>query len=826
MSTIKKAIQATKILEYKDFAKNRWLVANRNGREPETGNGSILDQEGNNLARVHLGDATELFANQRDSHLVSVDLESKQTTAVEPVDDENEPIKIFGTFARKNRLCLADERCLYYIDLLVVLCIFLWQFFGAPAYAQPAEDFAGQAVNKARTNHSSPREMKPLADRLSALPEKDKAKVLAALQPLLRSDNWEIQANTIYLLGALGPTAAPAAADILKAMSARMENVAWEAPAALNKIGPMAVPQIILALKASQKDSEHKEVSHLNSVVKAMGPKATATAPYIVPFLSDGHNTGAIDALNSIGTAALPAICQGFESDPKGMIAVHAHFVFEKLGVAPSTKAVMQYLNGKCTAKGKSNALVALMHMKSPPDKSIAPKLCSIMAEGNSDTLSDATQLLIRIGPAATNDVMELLSNRDQQVKDKAQEILRSFGPVKTAGASPVNVLVNKLNAQPAQEAATTAATILKIDANNGPATDRLKKMLNSKTPDDVRVALQALPKAGAGGKALTGDLVRILEHNNTNDRGLAATALGEIGPGAKSAIPALITAAKIKHPIVVMGHEGFDETSNVHQAAITSLGKIGPEAKSAIPLIVDKLQDTKENYLHKCCYEALSNMLPASTSTVPPLVHLLDSNKDEREEIIALLQKMGSKAQAAEPALRKIALDTRQGRLRKQAYETLLAVQPDANKTAGDTKALLLDKDSEIKEMAIKQLIKHPSSDKAIVDALLDGFKSNNYSVKQLSLEALSKVGAPALEILPKLIKENTGSSYSQPQKDLAFAAIKKMDPKGEKTIPLIRGALNDAFQVRGTVELLEYIGSPETKSIAAETRTRWKLN
>ena len=464
-----------------------------------------------------------------------------------------------------------------------------------PLLAQPADDFATQAVNKAKSNHSSPYEMKPLADKLSSLPDRDKAKVLTALQPLLRSDKWEIQANTIYLLGALGPTAAPASADIIKAMSARMENVAWEAPAALNKIGPLAVPPLIVALKACQKDSEHKEVSHLNSIVQAMGPKATATAPYVVPFLSDGHNTGAIAALISIGTPALPAICQGFENDPKGMTAVHAHYVFEKIGVAASTKAVAQYLKSKCTAKGKSNALVALMHLKTPPDKSIAPLLCSILAEGNADTLENAAQLLTRIGPTATPDVMELLSNREQKVKDRAQEIFRSYGPAKAASISPVTVLVNKLNAQPAQEAATTAATILKLAPNNPQAIDRLKKLLNSKTPDDVREALQALPKAGAGGKALTGDLVRILEHNNTNDRGLSATALGEIGPGAKSAIPALITAAKIKHPMVVMGHEGFDETSNVHQAAITALGKIGPEAKSAMPLIVEKLQDTKE---------------------------------------------------------------------------------------------------------------------------------------------------------------------------------------------------------------------------------------
>lgn len=104
-------------------------------------------------------------------------------------------------------------------------------------------------------------------------------------------------------------------------------------------------------------------------------------------------------------------------------------------------------------------------------------------------------------------------------------------------------------------------------------------------------------------------------------------------------------------------------------------------------------------------------------------------------------------------------------------------------------------------------------------------GLSSSYYNVKQLSLEAIARGGTSDDSLLPKLIKDNIGSSYSQPQKDNAFAAIKKMDPSGAKTIPLLQKPLQDAFSVRGSVELLEFIGSPQCLSIAKETRKKWKL-
>jgi hypothetical protein len=61
--------------------------------------------------------------------------------------------------------------------------------------------------------------------------------------------------------------------------------------------------------------------------------------------------------------------------------------------------------------------------------------------------------------------------------------------------------------------------------------------------------------------------------------------------------------------------------------------------------------------------------------------------------------------------------------------------------------------------------------------------------------------------------------------QRELAFEAIKKIDASGEKVIPLVKPGLESPFEVRSAVELLEFIGSPQTKELASATITKWKL-
>lgn len=58
-----------------------------------------------------------LFAKLREQTLELANLRTKKSTVLEPVDEEDRPINFISACARKNRLCLADQKSLYYIDL-------------------------------------------------------------------------------------------------------------------------------------------------------------------------------------------------------------------------------------------------------------------------------------------------------------------------------------------------------------------------------------------------------------------------------------------------------------------------------------------------------------------------------------------------------------------------------------------------------------------------------------------------------------------------------------------------------------------------------------
>ncbi|MBP6351846.1 MAG: HEAT repeat domain-containing protein [Candidatus Obscuribacter sp.] len=679
-----------------------------------------------------------------------------------------------------------------------------------------------------KNNGASPKEMKPFAQKIAAMPVAQKQKIVAAIRPFLQSKKWEEQANAIYLLGYLGDSAAPVVPEIIKAMDAEMSNVAWEAPPALARIGSPAMPALIAALKAETPGTS-KRIYNLTKCIKEIGPKALASAPFVVPFLDDGHNTGAIDALVSIGPSCLPAICQGFDRDTKGLIVVHAGYVFAKFGNAASTKAIINYLNGKCSEVGKKNAVCALARMKPAPEKIAVPVLCKILAEGKGDTLDNAEIALTAIGPSAAPDVLELASHREARVKESVQRIMRTYGANSTASNSSVQVLLNKLNTLSAEEAAESAATILKLAPDNIRAVAKLRQLLLSKKPGETRLALQALPKAESGGKALVPDLIKILKEGQTGQRILAADALGAIGSNAGAAVRPLIEAASMEHPIEVSGHEGFNLTSQVHLSSIIALGKIGPQAQSAISLFCKLLKDKTQNNLHTYVYSALAGMGASAEQAVPTIVECLKTYPNERVAIIDLLTKMGSRARGAESELRKLIVsqNDQDRSLKKKAYLALMAVQPDLTKNIIDTKTMLKTNDYELQEVALKHIIEQPSlaKDPEIARLLVKFMDGENYGLKQLTQTILARTGSTDDSILPKLINENIGCSFSPTQKDNAFATIKKMDPTGAKTIPLVQKALGDAFQVRGAVELLEFIGSPQTLTIARETRKRWKL-
>lgn len=91
-----------------------------------TGNVLVNIQDGNVVTQLGGLPALYKFAISADALLIAdlkiqrlkrIDLQSKQIEVLEPVDENNKPIKFVEVCARKNRFCLSDDTFLYYIDL-------------------------------------------------------------------------------------------------------------------------------------------------------------------------------------------------------------------------------------------------------------------------------------------------------------------------------------------------------------------------------------------------------------------------------------------------------------------------------------------------------------------------------------------------------------------------------------------------------------------------------------------------------------------------------------------------------------------------------------
>jgi len=667
-----------------------------------------------------------------------------------------------------------------------------------------------------RTQHGHP--VKVLDAEVPSLSTEQRRSLVSQLTQSLKSPNWEEQANAAYVAGLLGPEALPLVPDLIACMDAKMENVAWDAVPALGKIGGGAVPYVVASLKSQ--DVESRPARHLLQALGAIGPAAVSAVPVMVPFLINGKNTGAVKALRSIGPAGFNPLCRALENCSDFRIYVYAGYVFADFN-EPASAAIAPMLKSKRmqTVQGFTYILSKIANEKFA---SCLPGLVSALRSDNQQIGNQAQTALIRIGPAAAQAVHALVADDDIAVQRRAAAILQQLGPGATTASA---TLQSGLSAKNPESACMAAATLLKI--NGSPAAlAKLLELLKS-SDEKTRVhAANALGTAGPHSAGAVAALAAALKDPTPHVRAAAATALGQIGPAAQPALNALIEAATSHHPSIATGHELLGMDLAIQQQAIVAIGKIGPGAAAAVPTLVRLITDKTGSFSIDCILQALANMKAAASPAVPALVIELSDRTVQQRAVIETLVAIGHNAAPAIPALEKIVSGPR-GASRKQAFEAILSIESDLNRRRLFVNKYLNDADFELKSAALAALGQIPGGAGTAdnLPTLLAELQSHRWNDRLSSIKALGNLGPTASAALPILVKENIRSMRIGGQRELAFEAIKKIDPSGQRVIPLVKTSLESPFEVRAAVELLEFIGSPQTKEVASATRARWKL-
>ncbi len=321
-------------------------------------------------------------------------------------------------------------------------------------------------------------------------------------------------------------------------------------------------------------------------------------------------------------------------------------------------------------------------------------------------------------------------------------------------------------------------------------------------TDADVRAgAAEALGQIGA--PALE-PLVAALGHPQVSVRLGAVKALGQIG--APHAVEALISLL-------------HDPDERVRWSVAEALGSIG-DAR-AVPSLVDALR-TSSASMRKQAAEALGKI--GDPQAVEPLVVALgDQNRDVRECAIEALVKIG----AAEPlvaALHSLYQDVRYGaaralqRIGAAAVEPLIAALHDPDKEVrgqaaellgqiGDPRAVepliaaLRDPNKNVRGCVAEALGR--TGDARAIEPLIVSLNDPNASVRSNALDALIKIGAPAV---PALV-----TTLNSPNVNVRWGGVFALGKIGDaRAVEPLLAALRDPNKdVRwGAAEALGYIG------------------
>jgi len=473
--------------------------------------------------------------------------------------------------------------------------------------------------------------------------------VIPDLITLLRDRDQTVVFAAQRALGAAGPTALGALAELLESPDAPLRQTALRP---LSGIGEAGVPLLVEGLSDSDSGVRLQALTQLGSI----GPPAAGAVPDILPCLADGSADArrtAIEALARIGarspsTASSVASCTG-DADS---------------GVRAAAARAMGYL-GLPTEPTKQALLRALQDTDEP-------------------VRAAAAQSLAMLGwyEAAIPVLREALHSSDTSMRKRAAAVLGEIGEPASAA---VPELTGCLDSTEADIRATAACALARMGEEARPAVAALEKMVGDQsyayvyTPSagwldgsstivgreaiwalgwvasTAPPELSALANSSDGvtaccaaaalshvGREAVGPLVALLRTGDSQCRLRVAHALGTMGPDATAAVPAL--GVYLSEP---------DEALAIGCA--NALGAIGGPAEGATADLMRLLGDEGSPRLQEAAARALGRIGRPPSQVLPVLIACASSADSVTRDVAAdALGRMGGVALPAVPTLKK----------------------------------------------------------------------------------------------------------------------------------------------------------------------------
>jgi len=363
----------------------------------------------------------------------------------------------------------------------------------------------------------------------------DAAGAVTALVEAIKDEEPDVRAAVAGALGAIGPDAEAAVSAMIEALNddgiTTSDKIVWRVVGrALGRIGPVAVPNLIVALESS----DYRVCQGAAVALHDIGPDAKDAVGGLIQVVKlDDFKTrkAAIYGLMGIGPAAQPAV-------PVLVGALthedlHVRYWAEKAlgGIGPNAQEAVPALLERLT---KGCALVRLYAAQALGD--IGPG----------------------IGSEAVAALIEALADPVQPVREEA---VIALGKLRSHAAPAIPVIRRAVEDRTIRPPVEAAIALWRLTGETDTVLSVLLEQIQG--PDDPFTAALAFKRLGPAVSEAVPKVAELLESDDPLTRTCAAVALGQMGPMAKPAVAALDRRLE-------------DEDSDVRATAAEALQLIG----------------------------------------------------------------------------------------------------------------------------------------------------------------------------------------------------------------------------------------------------------
>jgi HEAT repeat protein len=530
---------------------------------------------------------------------------------------------------------------------------------------------------------------------------------LVALRHALRDPSPMVRAEAAQSLGQVGPSAAPATAELIATLKDASDTVRCQAAESLSRVGGPAT-EVVNALVGQLADPNPALQLAVLRSLGALKQDAASATEALVPLLrasDEAVRQAAAEAIGQIGAMPPEALRQLTDALESGDNLVRAQ-----------TAEVLGNI-------GESAAAAT-------------PVLVEALADDNDRVRAKAAEALGKLGESATDAVPELvraLKDQDNWVSALAAEALGEIGAA-SDGPAPARVvsgLMRSLRHTNPHVREKAAESLGKLGNDARPALPGLERAAENDQETAVRrQAIWALGEAGSLSDSGTRIVLAAIEDPHPELRATALEALGKRAEPTDAVIASVVRALEDSNDLVqVEAARTLTRWADLRPAVVEGLCKL---LRRGSPTVQAQAA------------QSLGKLGPGATSAGPTLLQAtLQADEEVRENALRALALV--QAPEAATAFRAGLTDPR-AEIRKIASAGLMKLQTISEDAFPEVIQGLRDPESRVRANAAGILAKQKTLPDEAVPELLECLSDPEDAVRLNTALALRKAALPKL--------------------------------------------------------------------------------